>query len=192
MIIGLGILLALFFAPAAARPADAPNLTGQRIVERGLHHRVVQTTNGGSYTELSTGMHFIRGGQLFESQENVLIDANGYGVADQGQHSARFSSSITDSPAVVYTDPDGNQITALPGIDVIGSAFRSDMGVENEPMQMPGGGYVWFEVAGIKPSRERNLDEVRARVEEKWHEDQVSERLKAKAAEIIDNEIESC
>src|SRR5437588_122397 len=83
-------------------------------------------------------------------------------------------------------DPDGNQITGMPAVDVIGSAFRSDMGVENEPMQMPGGGYVWFEVAGVKPSRERNLDEVRARVEEKWREDQISERLKAKAAGMVD------
>ena len=82
--------------------------------------------------------------------------------------------------------PDGNQITGLPGVDVIGSAFRSDMGVENEPMQMTGGGYVWFEVTNVKPSRERNLDEVRARVEDKWREDQVSARLKAKADEMVD------
>ncbi len=82
--------------------------------------------------------------------------------------------------------PDGNQITGLPGVDVIGSAFRSDMGVENEPMQMAGGGYVWFEVTNVKPSRERSLDEVRARAEEKWHEDQVSARLKAKADEMVD------
>src|SRR3954470_6221312 len=83
-------------------------------------------------------------------------------------------------------DPAGNQITGLPGVDVVGAAFRSDMGVENEPMQMVGGGYVWFEVMNVKPSRERNLDEVRTRVEEKWHEDQVSERLKAKTTEMVD------
>src|SRR3989440_2122062 len=99
---------------AAAAEAQAPALDGKVIVERGLHHRVVQTTNGGSYTELSTGMHFIRDGQLFESQENVLIDANGYGVADQGQHSASFSPSITDSPAVLYSDPEGNQLKIRP------------------------------------------------------------------------------
>ena len=83
-------------------------------------------------------------------------------------------------------DPAGNQISGLPGVDVIGAAFRSDMGVENEPMQMAGGGYVWFEVTNVKPSHERNLDEVRTRVEEKWHEDQVSERLKTKAAAMVD------
>jgi peptidyl-prolyl cis-trans isomerase D len=81
----------------------------------------------------------------------------------------------------------GEQVAGLPsGIDVLAAAFRSDMGVENEPLQIAGGGYVWFEVAGVKPSRERTLEEVRARVEEKWQEEQVSERLKAKAAEIVD------
>jgi peptidyl-prolyl cis-trans isomerase D len=84
-------------------------------------------------------------------------------------------------------DPNGEQVTGLPsGIDVLGAAFRTDMGVENEPLQIAGGGYVWFEVASVKPSRERTLDEVRTRVEEKWQEEQVSERLKAKAAEILD------
>jgi len=83
-------------------------------------------------------------------------------------------------------DPNGNQITGLPGVDVIGAAFRSDMGVENEPIQMTGGGYVWFEITNVKPSRERTLDEERTRVEERWREDQISERLKAKAAEMVD------
>ena len=83
-------------------------------------------------------------------------------------------------------DSAGNQITGLPGVDVIGAAFRSDMGVENEPMQMAGGGYTWLEVTNVKPSRERTLDEVRTRVEEKWREDQVSTSLKAKAAEMVD------
>jgi len=83
-------------------------------------------------------------------------------------------------------DPGGNQIAGLPGADVIGAAFRSDMGVENEPIQMTGGGYVWFEIMNVKPSRERTLEEERSRVEEKWREDQISERLKAKATELVD------
>ena len=82
-------------------------------------------------------------------------------------------------------DPDGKPISDLPSTNVISSAFGSDVGVENEPQQMAGGGYVWFEVLGVKPSRERTLDEVRAQVEQRWREAQVSERLKAKADEII-------
>jgi peptidyl-prolyl cis-trans isomerase D len=83
-------------------------------------------------------------------------------------------------------DPEGKQIADLPAANIVSSAFSSDVGVENEPLQMAGGGYLWFEVLGVKPSRERALDEVRPRVEQRWREDQVGERLKAKANEIVD------
>jgi peptidyl-prolyl cis-trans isomerase D len=84
-------------------------------------------------------------------------------------------------------DPDGKPIADLPGgVNVIANAFTSDVGVENEPVQIAGGGYLWFEVLGVKPTHERTLDEVRPRVEERWREDQVAERLKAKANEITD------
>jgi peptidyl-prolyl cis-trans isomerase D len=46
-------------------------------------------------------------------------------------------------------------------------------------------GYVWFEVAGITPSRERTLDEVTAQVEQRWKEDEAAKRLEAKATEIL-------
>ena len=82
-------------------------------------------------------------------------------------------------------DPDGKPISDLPSTNVISSAFGSDVGVENEPLQMAGGGYLWFEVLGVKRSGERTLDEVRAQVEQRWRESQVSERLKAKADEIV-------
>ena len=82
--------------------------------------------------------------------------------------------------------PTAKPIADLPGgVNVIANAFTSDVGVENEPVQMAGGGYLWFEVLGVKPTRERTLDEVRPRVEERWREDQVAERLKVKANEIV-------
>ena len=83
-------------------------------------------------------------------------------------------------------DPDGRIIPDLPATTVVSSVFGSEVGVENEPLQMAGGGYLWFEVLGVKPSRERTLDEVRAQVEQRWREGQIAERLQAKAKEIVD------
>jgi len=83
-------------------------------------------------------------------------------------------------------DAEGKLITDLPAANVISSVFGSDVGVENEPVQMAGGGYLWFEVLGVKPPRDRTLDEVRAQVEARWRDDQVGERLKAKANEIVE------
>jgi peptidyl-prolyl cis-trans isomerase D len=58
--------------------------------------------------------------------------------------------------------------------------------VESDPLEVPGGGYVWYEVTGITPSRERNLDEVKDKVEARWREDQIASRLKAKADEMVE------
>jgi peptidyl-prolyl cis-trans isomerase D len=81
--------------------------------------------------------------------------------------------------------PDGQPVTNIPrGLDVVSQAFNSDVGVDNEPIQFAGG-YVWYDVLGITPSRERPLDEVRSQVEAKWREDQVSSKLRAKATEMV-------
>jgi peptidyl-prolyl cis-trans isomerase D len=83
-------------------------------------------------------------------------------------------------------DPAGKQVAGLPqGADLISAAFASDVGVDNDPIQA-GGGYVWYEVVGITPSRERSLDEVRDQVAARWRSDQVSTGLKAKADEMVD------
>jgi peptidyl-prolyl cis-trans isomerase D len=81
--------------------------------------------------------------------------------------------------------PDGQPVANIPrGLDVVSQAFNSDVGVDNEPIQFAGG-YVWYDVLGITPSRERPLDEVRSQVEAKWREDQISNKLRAKATEMV-------
>ncbi len=81
--------------------------------------------------------------------------------------------------------PDGQPVAGIPrGLDVVSQAFNSDVGVDNDPISFAGG-YVWYDVLGITPSRERTLDEVRSQVEAKWREDQISSRLRAKATEMV-------
>jgi peptidyl-prolyl cis-trans isomerase D len=82
--------------------------------------------------------------------------------------------------------PDGNPVTDLPqGGDILTGAFSTDVGVESDPVQA-GGGFVWFEVAGVTPARDRALDEVKDKVDVRWREDQLGTRLKAKADEIVE------
>jgi peptidyl-prolyl cis-trans isomerase D len=83
--------------------------------------------------------------------------------------------------------PDGKPITGLPnGADVVNSAFSSDVGVDNDPLQVQGGGFVWYDVAGITPSRDRTLDEVKGQVEQRWRDDEIAKRLTAKAKDLLD------
>jgi peptidyl-prolyl cis-trans isomerase D len=81
--------------------------------------------------------------------------------------------------------PNGQLAPNIPrGLDVVSQAFNSDVGVDNDPIQF-NGGYVWFDVLGVTPSRERGLDEVKDQVEAKWRDDQISSRLRTKATEMV-------
>jgi peptidyl-prolyl cis-trans isomerase D len=81
--------------------------------------------------------------------------------------------------------PDGKPVAGIPvGLDLVSSAFASDVGVDNDPLQLAGG-YVWFDVLGVTPSRERGIDEVKDQVEARWRDDQITSRLRTKAAELV-------
>jgi peptidyl-prolyl cis-trans isomerase D len=81
--------------------------------------------------------------------------------------------------------PNGQLVANIPrGLDVVSQAFNSDVGVDNDPISYQGG-YVWYDVLGTTPSRERPLDEVKDQVEAKWREDQIASRLRTKAAEMV-------
>jgi peptidyl-prolyl cis-trans isomerase D len=82
--------------------------------------------------------------------------------------------------------PDGKPVPDLPkSPNVVAAAFTSDVGVDNDPLQLPGGGYLWYDVAGITPSRDRTLAEVKDKVESSWRDDEIAKRLKAKTDEMV-------
>jgi peptidyl-prolyl cis-trans isomerase D len=80
--------------------------------------------------------------------------------------------------------PDGQPVAGLPtDVDVVTQAFNSDVGVDNDALQA-GGGYIWYDVLGVTPARDRTLDEVKAQVETRWREEQITTRLRDKAVEM--------
>jgi peptidyl-prolyl cis-trans isomerase D len=81
--------------------------------------------------------------------------------------------------------PNGQTVANIPqGLDVVSQAFNSDVGVDNDPISFKGG-YVWYDVLAITPSRDRNLDEVHDQVEARWRQDQIAAKLKTKATEMV-------
>lgn len=82
--------------------------------------------------------------------------------------------------------PDGKPVSGIPqGVDLIAQAFASDVGVDNETLQLGNNGFIWFDVLGVTPSRDRTLDEVKDKVEARWREDQISSRLMTRATDTI-------
>ena len=117
---------------------------------------------------------------------NKIEDERG-GGANIAEAAQKLGLKATTIEAVDRSGrgPDGKPVTGLPqGVDIIAPAFASNIGVENEPVQY-NGGELWFDVLGVTPSRDRSLDEVKDQVEARWRDEQISTRLRAKAAEMV-------
>jgi len=81
--------------------------------------------------------------------------------------------------------PDGSIVNDMPeSQQLIAALFESEVGQENAPMPTAGGGFVFFEVEGITPARERPLEEVRDKVLADWKAAETTKRLAEKATEI--------
>lgn len=83
-------------------------------------------------------------------------------------------------------DASGKPVSDVPGgPELLRSIFATDVGVESDPVQIPGGGYLWFDVTSISPSRERTMDEVKDQIGARWRDDEIASRLKAKADDML-------
>src|SRR5215471_4909234 len=82
-------------------------------------------------------------------------------------------------------DPAGTPVKLPDAQRLLAAAFTTDVGVERDPLQFEDG-YIWYDVAGISPSRERSLDEVKDQVEARWREQEIATRLETKATEMLD------
>lgn len=97
--------------------------------------------------------------------------------------------TLSTIPATDRTGRDkaGNPIPALPDQEaLLKAAFDSDVGVDNEPLRLRDGGYVWFEVTGTEPARDKPLDEVRDEVARQWRADEIAQRLADKAHGLVE------
>lgn len=81
--------------------------------------------------------------------------------------------------------PDGTVIADLPESQkLLQAAFETDVNVENPAVPIGTSGYVFFEVEGITPARERPLAEVRDKAVADWKAAEAASRLSARAAEL--------
>jgi peptidyl-prolyl cis-trans isomerase D len=84
-------------------------------------------------------------------------------------------------------DKSSKPVTNLPeSAALLRAAFASDVGVDTEALRTRAGGYVWFDVTGIEPARDRPLEEVRGEVERQWRENEISQRLADKARQLVE------
>jgi peptidyl-prolyl cis-trans isomerase D len=82
--------------------------------------------------------------------------------------------------------PDGKPIDLPKSAGLLDGIFSTEVGLENDALQTPDGGVVWYELLAITPSHDRPLDEVKGEVEARWRQDEITTRLIAKAQEMTD------
>jgi peptidyl-prolyl cis-trans isomerase D len=84
------------------------------------------------------------------------------------------------------TTPEGVRVSDLPKAnELIPAIFSTEVGVENDPLQHENG-YVWYDVVGITPARERNLDEVKNEIEIRYTNEEIAKRLREKADALVE------
>ena len=67
---------------------------------------------------------------------------------------------------------------------LLDEAFNTDVGVENDFLEVGRTGYLWFEVTDVKPARDRTLEEVQAQVLQDWRNQELTTAVTKKAEEI--------
>lgn len=83
-------------------------------------------------------------------------------------------------------DGKGVQIADLPEAErLLRAIFSSDVGVDNDVISTRERSYVWFDVLGVTPARDRTLADVRDQVAAGWKEQQVAARLRKKADDML-------
>ena len=96
---------------------------------------------------------------------------------------------LVSVPALDRTglDKAGNPVPNLPEREALVTAtFSSDVGADNEPLRTRDGGYVWYEVTGVEPARDKLLEEVRDAVVAQWRSEQISRQLTERARSIVE------
>lgn len=89
-----------------------------------------------------------------------------------------------------FTDIDrqgraGEEPADIPGgATVLNEVYGSDVGVENNAMQIDSG-YVWFDVTKIDPARERTFEEAKEDILARWRAEEARKALDAKVDEAL-------
>lgn len=82
--------------------------------------------------------------------------------------------------------PEGTILTNLPQKDTfLNSIYQSNEGVDLDPLSLQKGGYLWYKIEKIIPSRDKILDEVKAEALAQWKSQEIQRLLDEKAQDAL-------
>ncbi|MDW6022835.1 SurA N-terminal domain-containing protein [Mesorhizobium sp. BAC0120] len=132
--------------------------------------------------------------QLATSEASrILLDAHDSyedaraGGATLAEAAAKLNLKVVTIDAIdrQAQRPDGTIVNDIPeSAELLKQAFESEVGIENPAINIGSSGYVYYEVQGITPARDRTLEEVRDKVVADWKAAEAEKRLDAKMADL--------
>jgi peptidyl-prolyl cis-trans isomerase D len=81
--------------------------------------------------------------------------------------------------------PDGKTPDVANLQQIVGAAFKSDVGADNDAIQLGDNGYIWYDVAKIDPAHDRSFADAKADVTKAWRAEEEQKRLDAKADDWV-------
>lgn len=97
----------------------------------------------------------------------------------------KLNMRVIDAVDAAGLAPDGNPVPNLPEKEeLLRQAFDTEVQVENPAIQIGANGFLYYEVDGITPARDRALDEVRDKVAADWTGEEAATRLDALVADL--------
>jgi len=94
---------------------------------------------------------------------------------------------VVDAVSADLATPDGSTVADIPGAaQVVREAFDSDVGVENSPVRIQAGSWIFYDVLDITTDRDRTLDEVRDEVAATWRQAETARRVGERANALFE------
>ena len=115
---------------------------------------------------------------IFDTHDKIEDErAAGDPLADAAKKAGLTAITVEQVDAQ-GNDPSGKPVENLPEKKaLLEQAFATDEGVEADPVNIGSNGFVWFEVAGVTPQRQKPLTEVRDAVKAAWIEAEIGKKI---------------
>ena len=120
---------------------------------------------------------------VYKSFEDVR--ASGASLAETAKQQ-KLTATTIEAIDAEGKDMKEQAVEGLPnGQRLVNEVFQGEVGVEPLPMNIENGGFVWFELQDVTPTRERKLEEVKDKVLADWTTEQERQALATKAEEVV-------
>ena len=156
---------------------------------------IVDDIEGGSTQTFESLVTSIKSDMAAEKDNRVLLekldqveDARAAG-STFSEIAAKYSLKLIKLQDVAQSGElkaSGQISSTIPGREqLLSEAFQSDVGIENDVIEVGRDGFLWFEVTDIKAARDRTLEEVKERAREDWITAETTNEIAARADGIV-------